>query len=106
MEPGLAWPCRRVWELGYSVTCYEGQHLAVAMGLGVPCLVLIAAGAGMHVCMWLGMVTCMAVPPRHVHTLMMHVICLHAPVQATSKATATPSHARLGRQRGRRALIA
>ncbi|KAG2428920.1 hypothetical protein HXX76_011164 [Chlamydomonas incerta] len=35
---------KQVWTVDYNVTCYEGQHFVLAMALGIPGIVLFAAG--------------------------------------------------------------
>eukprot|EP00198_Chlamydomonas_reinhardtii_P002052 XP_001691388.1 predicted protein [Chlamydomonas reinhardtii] len=35
---------KQVWTVDYNVTCYEGQHFVLAMALGIPGIILFAAG--------------------------------------------------------------
>lgn len=43
----------KYWTLDYDVRCYVGQHLALAMGLGVTGLLLLAVGWPLGVALWL-----------------------------------------------------
>ncbi|KAG2425786.1 hypothetical protein HXX76_013411 [Chlamydomonas incerta] len=43
----------KYWTLDYDIRCYVGQHLALAIGLGVTGLLLLAVGWPLGVALWL-----------------------------------------------------